>query len=398
MDNINMFICILIREYVKKVFALISIVGFCISLFAQEPAKYEVKGYIKDLQNVFIPKPDSIPWFSDNTFENRLQLKYYPKNWLTFDVQARTRFMYGDFVEQIPGYKDYIDSHMGYIDMSVLWGSNRSFLAISELDRLNCALTFNQWQITLGRQRINWGIDLIWNPNDIFNTYSYFNFEYAEHPGVDAVDIKYYTGTLSFAELVYEFNETFDKSSLGGLYRFNTHEYDIQILTGKMKTDLVGGIGWSGRIGNAAFRGEASYFHPYKTDSTDVFVGSVSADYSFPNTLYIQGGFLFNSNGAASNTGNMDLFSNQATSPKTLSKGKYTLFAQASGQLTPLVTPGIAVMLNPSDESLFISPSVTVSIAENFDLSTIGMFFLGNENTEFENIGQLVYLKINWSF
>lgn len=384
----------------KKTFSILLFFLIASLIQAQESSKLDFKGYIKDIQNVFIPKPDSTPWFSDNTFENRLELKYYPKSWLTADIQVRNRFMYGDFVKNIPNYRSYIDQHMGYFDLSALWGNNKSFIASSEIDRMNIAMTLGKWQITLGRQRVNWGIDLIWNPNDIFNTYSYFNFEYAERPGADAINIKYYTGALSFAEVVYQLEADFDKSSFAGLYRFNTHGYDIQMLTGKMKEDFVVGFGWSGNIGKAAFRGETSYFHPYKTfsDSTGVLVSSISMDFSFTNTLYIQGGFLFNSGGAIKNISSIDLFSQQATSPKTLSKGKYNLFAQASGQLTPLIAPGFAIMFNPSDYSAFVSPSVTISIAQNFDLSATGMLFLGNRNTEYENIGQIVYLKFKWSF
>lgn len=367
---------------------------------AQGLTKYEFNGYIKDIQNAYIPKPDSMPWLSDNTLENRLQLKYYPYSWLTAEVQLRNRFMYGDFVKSIPFYKDYIDQHMGYADLSKMWGNNKSFLAHSEMDRMNLLLSWGKWLITLGRQRVNWGIDLIWNPNDIFNTYSYFNFEYAERPGADAISVKYFTAALSFTEVVYQVDENYDKSSFAGLYRFNTHDYDIQVIAGKMKTDLVAGLGWSGKLGQAAFRGETSYFRPYKnlSDSTGVLVSSVSMDYSFPNTLYVQGGFLFNSNGAIKNIGTLNLFNQEATSPKTLSKGRYNLFAQATGQLTPLITSGLAVMFNPSDYSSFISPSVTISVAENFDFSMVGMLFLGDKNTEYENIGQMVYLKFKWNF
>jgi hypothetical protein len=367
---------------------------------AQEAKKYEFKGYIKDIQNVFIPSNDSLYWLSENTLENRLQFRYYAKSWLTTDIQLRNRFMYGDFVKSIPFYKNYINQHMGYADMSVLWGNNKSFVAHSEVDRFNVMMNFGKWQLTLGRQRVNWGIDLIWNPNDIFNTYSYFNFEYTERPGTDAVSVKYFTGTASFVEGVYQIDENYDKSSFAGLYRFNTHEYDIQLLTGKMKTDLVAGVGWSGRLGQAAFRGETSYFRSYKSssDSTEVLVSSISMDYSFKNTLYIQGGFLYNSKGATKNIANLDLFSQQVASPKTLSKGRYNLFAQASGQLTPLVTPGLAAMFNPSDQSSFLSPSVTISVADNFDFSLVGMLFLGKKNTEYENVGQMIYLKFKWNF
>lgn len=383
----------------RIIIGLLLILIFDIS-FAQEAKKIEFKGYIKDIQNVFIPKPDSMPWFSDNTLENRLEFKYFPNSWLTADIQLRNRFMYGDFVKSIPYYRSYIDQYMGYVDLLKLWGNDKSFIAASEFDRLNIALTFNKWQITLGRQRVNWGIDLIWNPNDIFNTYSYFNFEYAERPGADAISVKYFTGALSFAEVVYQFDDSYDRSSFAGLYRFNTHSYDIQFLTGKMKTDLVAGLGWTGKLGQAAFRGETSYFRSYKTfsDSTGVLVSSVSIDYSFPNTLYIQGGLLFNSSGATKNISSVNLFDQQPTSPKSLSKGRYNIFAQASSQLTPLISPGIAVMINPSDYSSFISPSVTISIAQNFDFSLVGMLFMGSEKTEYENVGQIVYLKFKWSF
>ena len=36
---------------------------------------------------------------------------------------------------------------------------------------------------TAGRQRINWGQTFVWNVNDVFNAYSYFDFDYKERPG-----------------------------------------------------------------------------------------------------------------------------------------------------------------------------------------------------------------------
>jgi len=384
----------------KYIIILYLPIAFLELAVAQEVKKYELKGYFKDLQTVYIPSPDSLPWFSDNTIENRLQFKYFPYSWLTVDAQTRSRFMYGDFVKNIPGYKDYIDQHSGYFDMSKVWGYNSSYIAQSEMDRLNVELNLSKWQITLGRQRVNWGMNLIWNPNDIFNTYSYFNFEYEERPGADAISMKYYTGTSSFGELVYQVEDRYEESTFAGLYRFNTHEYDIQLLAGKMKTDFVAGLGWSGRIGDAAFRGEASYFRSYKhfADSKGNFISAISADYAFPNTLYIQGGFLFNSSGSTDNAGSINLFQQQEMSPKTLSKGKYNLFAQASGQFTPLIQPSISVMFNPSDLSVFVSPLVTISIANNFDFSLVGLLFTGSKDAEYGNNGQMVYLKFKWSF
>ena len=51
------------------------------------------------------------------------------------------------------------------------------------------------------RQRINWGQTLVWNPNDIFNAYSYFDFDYIERPGSDAIRLQYYPDYSSAIEM-----------------------------------------------------------------------------------------------------------------------------------------------------------------------------------------------------
>jgi hypothetical protein len=384
----------------KKIILLTISLFIGINLYAQDSPKYEFKGYVKDLQNVFIPNPDTSVWFSDNTLDNRLQLTYYPFQWLKFDVQSRNRFIYGDFVEMIPNYGKYIDKDMGYFDLSFLWGNGNSYIAHTAFDRLNATINIKSWQITLGRQRINWGMDLAWNPNDIFNTYSYFDLEYPERPGTDAVSVKYYSGIASFAEGVYQLAETWDSTSLGFLYRFNTHEFDIQALVGKMRSNLVAGVGWSGNVGNAALRGEVSYFNPYtdKDVQDNGVIASLSADYSFADSWYVQVGGLYNSFGKTKNQGSIDLLAPTSPNPKMLSKGRYNIFTSLSGKFGPLVTPTLSAIANPSDGSLILIPSISISAADNINVALTGMILTGESETEYQNIGQLVYLKFEWNF
>lgn len=33
---------------------------------------------------------------------------------------------------------------------------------------------------------------MAWNPNDWFNTYNYFDFDYEERPGTDAIRVRVY--------------------------------------------------------------------------------------------------------------------------------------------------------------------------------------------------------------
>lgn len=64
----------------------------------------EFKGHLKLLNNLFVPYPDTLIWFTNQTLEIRLELKWDATDWLRFDVQSRNRFIYGDFVETIPNY------------------------------------------------------------------------------------------------------------------------------------------------------------------------------------------------------------------------------------------------------------------------------------------------------
>ena len=146
--------------------------------------------------------------------------------------------------------------------------------------------------------------------------------------------------------------------------------------------------------------GEVTYFKPYlyKVNETDGVIASLSADYSFSGSWYAQIGGLYNSFGKTKNAGSISLLEPTVPSPKMLSKGKYNLFASISGQLGPLVTPTLSAIANPTDGSLIVIPSVSVSTADNITVAITGMLLTGKFDTEYPNIGQLVYLKVQWNF
>jgi hypothetical protein len=167
-----------------------------------------------------------------------------------------------------------------------------------------------------------------------------------------------------------------------------------------MRTDMVAGLGWSGNLLNAALRGEVTYFKPYlnKVNETEGVIASLSADYSFSGSWYAQIGGLYNSFGKTKNSGSISLLEPTVPSPKMLSKGKYNLFASLSGQVGPLVTPSLSVIANSTDGSLIVIPTVSVSAADNINIALSGMILTGKSDTEYQNIGQLAYLKIQWNF
>ncbi len=174
-----------------------------------EEPKLVLKGYLKNMTSATVTS-DSTYW--DNLIHNRLDLRWYPNQSLTGYIGVRNRMFFGeqirfvnDLSEQIPGfpsYSDFIDVDNDFFDLSFIWVDERSFLFHSIIDRAYLQWNKNDWEVTVGRQRVNWGTNLVWNPNDIFNAYSYFDFDYEERPAVDAVRIQKFTGFASSVDFV----------------------------------------------------------------------------------------------------------------------------------------------------------------------------------------------------
>lgn len=141
------------------------------------------------------------------------------------------------------------------------------------IDRLWADFNYGKLLARVGRQRINWGQTLIWNPNDIFNVYSFFDFDYIERPGSDAIRLQYYPDYSSSLEMVVNANYE-NHITAASLYRFNKWGYDIQFLAGYVNSeDFVVGAGWSGAIGPVSFRGEFSLFRATKNFSDTIGTG-----------------------------------------------------------------------------------------------------------------------------
>jgi hypothetical protein len=162
---------------------------------------------------------------------------------------------------------------------------------------------------------------------------------------------------------------------------------------------VLGG-GWSGDIKGGGFRGEATWFIPRNSNDAEnfeAFVASISGDYTLQNSLYLHAAFLFNSHGTTGDAGGRGFFTPDI-SAKMLSLGRYQLFAQTSYPFTPLLSGNIAGMLNPSDGSSFIGPSITYSLANNWEIMLNGQLFFGRKGTEYGDYGQAVYGRIKWAF
>lgn len=360
----------------------------------------ELNGYVKYMNTTMFNNVDSV-WLVDNLIHNRLNYKWYISNKMTFTLDMRNRLIYGDLVKFIPGYANSIEEDNGYLNFLTNNITNgNSYVLNTAFDRANLEFNLNKWLITLGRQRINWGQSFAWNPNDIFNSYSFFDFDYEERPGSDALRIQYYPNYTSVAEAAIKIDKD-NNITAAGLYRFNKWSYDIQVLGGIIdSSDYVVGAGWSGSLWDFGFNGELSYFHPQDnfSDSTGIVIISTGLSYMFSNSLNIS--FEGNYNGYFDKL-NLNSFNDLYFMPlsvKTTSYSKFSWFGQISYPIHPLLNGSLSAMYFPSlGNGYFIMPSLAFSVSDNFECALYGQRFEGKFGRENDKMTML-FLRFRYSF
>jgi hypothetical protein len=206
-----------------------------------------LRGYFKAMPGIRINRDFSDSNF-DNLIHNRLNFRWGITPDLNLHVEGRNRLFYNPLIKDFPMMADLLDQDDGWVDMSWVWFNEGAWIGHSEIDRLYLNFRHNNWQMRAGRQRINWGINLVSNPNDLFNTYSFFDFDYEERPGADALRVQYHTGFASRLEVAYSPARD-RKESVGALlWSTNKRGYDIQAIAGYYRNRSAIGMGWAGNL------------------------------------------------------------------------------------------------------------------------------------------------------
>ena len=378
-----------------------------LSSFSQDDKerKWTLNGYMSYMNtNTF----DSISnvWSIDNQLHNRLNLDYYFNDNITFTSHLRSRFMYGNTFLIAPNYGDLIATESGILPLNHNVFSGDNYILNMNMDRLFVKYTKGDWDISIGRQRINWGRTLIWNPNDIFNTYSYFDFDYEERAGSDALRVQYYTGAASSIEVAASVNHE-ERMTAAAKLLVNKWNYDWQFILGEMEQrDYIAGFGWAGAIKSFGFRGEATYFAPINSKDSmreASLSATASLDYTFGNSLNIMMQVLYSQITNDNPISNFSTFYSSNLNAKYLSFTDWNMFLSASFPVTPLIKFSLAGMYYPNANSLFINPSIDYSLSDNLEFSFVYQYFKGESANPMtgsieKNQVNLAFLRLKMSF
>lgn len=396
-------------QYHKKFFVIL-ILLITNSLFAQF-SDLDIGGYQKYLFGTS-KYPGIESRLNDHLLHTRLNLHYYPSENLSAALEFRFRAFYGGSVKKIPGYSKLIQTKRDFVDLDWLIWNSKTSIGYLEADRLYLNWELKNFQMTLGRQRIAWGTCWVWNPTDIFNPLNVLDFDYEELPAADVVRLQYYTGAVSKIEISYKPAKENNKQILAGLISINKWEYDFNFILGYKFNKWLTGFSWAGDISDAGFRGEVLFTEKNRSvpvvlandptvvtsvskfnQSTVSF--SLSGDYTFESSFYIHTELLFNNHGVTENT---FYFQQAAQTAGMLSAARWSFYQEFAYNFSPLVRGNIFSIINPSDGSFVVIPSVSYSVITNLDFFANIFFFEGNSSTEFGVYGTAMYLRLKYSF
>lgn len=364
-----------------------------------------ISGYVQGMPvwiSADLPEPFNRDSFWEYRMQNRLNVQWFMSSNLTFNWQMRTRFFAGDLVNDLndlPGirYADLIDLDDGFLNLSWVIADEEKWLLHYIPDRLNLDWQNGDWRVTAGRQRVNWGINMMSNPNDLFNIYSFYEFDYPERPGSDAIRIQHFIDWASRVEVAFSPARDMKNAVAAALYGFNTRGYDVQLITGYYRNRWTAGGGWAGNIGESGFKGEIMYFLDLEKTAgnrTDNLIAALSIDHMFDNSLFLIVEGLYNKEGGRDEF----LLLGEPLSADNPSFSRFQFTTQASYPFSPLLNGSLAFILYPDEEAMYVSPSITYSISQNIDMNLLTQIFLGSDDSVFGSAGNVVAGSIRWSF
>ena len=383
-----------------KRFVFISLLLLTQTVHAQTDSlpllRYHLSGYIKALPSL------TFDHIADDTYglyiiHNRINQKLEIGEQTTMRLEMRNRLFTGDYISLIPGYADLLETDKGLVDLTFNWLEEDELIGNSTFDRAQVDWYGGKWEVTLGRQRINWGVHTVWNPNDWFNSFNFLDFDYVERPGSDAVRVQYNLGNSRKLELAVAPGKLANDDVVALRYGFHLKTYDIQLLGGLYKDNAAAGLGFAGNLGNAGWKGELSWFRPYGNfaDTSGRISLTTGFDYIFSNGIFAQVGWLYNKVTDAPLSAGTFIYTSDA---RQLMPFEHTVMVMASYAFNPLLNANAAILWEPEHNSLIVFPTLAYSLGDNLVASAILQLYAGEVLDTYQVASTSAFVDVKWNW
>ena len=284
------------------------------------------------------------------------------------------------------------------MDLTGTIRESTSYILLQRIDRLYLALLPQWGSLLIGRQTITWGNGLIFNPMDLFNPFSPTQIDRDYKVGDDMVAAQFAVPNLGDAQSLYvprrnpQTNDVaWDQSALAGKLHFAAATTEFDLMAAKNYDDLVGGIGSTGYLGDAAWRLDATWTFLDDPDdnSPDSYLALVAnMDYAWiwwQKNFYGFIEYYYNGLGEDNYTKairNPDI-TERLERGDLFALGKNYLSAMMRVELHPLFSVYLTSINNIEDPSGILQPRATWDIKQNLQLTFGANISWGDKDTEY---------------
>ena len=257
-----------------------------------------------------------------------------------------------------------------------------SFSVMHNLDRAVLTVRAPSFDVYIGRQAIAWGSGHAINPTDVLVPFNYSELDTEDRVGVDAVRVRVPLGFMAEIDAGYVFGDDgrFSRSAAYARTKFYGGRTDLSLMAVAFREHLL--LGWdiTRPFGGAGFWMEGATVlvtalsEDDVADDADYFRGSVGCDYSLWGGIYLFAEYHYNGPGARRTRDYLNNLSTAAyTDGGTFLMGRHYFIPGISVPATPLLTVGGEALVNLTDPSILLVPSIDYSPAQDVYL-TVGAY------------------------
>jgi len=269
------------------------------------------------------------------------------------------------------------------------------------LDNAFVRLSFDKFDLTLGKQQISSGTGYVWNPVDIFNTKDMLDPTY-EQPGHNALRLDIPFNGSSSLSLIYSPGDNWNKSTKQLALKTKISRFDLTLSaaeTRRFRHDYEQfspdpqnpgfllltekrqqlGLTTAGQLFGLGTWAEYAY---NLLESSPNYYGWITGfDYTFKNQTYIMAEYYHNSSGET----NKDKYTINswmqllAAERKTIARDQ--IYGMIRHPLTDLIHVNFSAVHVFSDGSTALIPALEYNIFENVDLTAYLNFYFGSKGS-----------------
>lgn len=247
--------------------------------------------------------------------------------------------------------------------------------------------------VTVGRQRVDWGVMRINPITDLFIRPPIFDVEKDEVIAPVAANLQIPIGSTWKLNPVYTVQSDFDRSRTGLRVTKTIWRFDVSALGGRFLRDTMAGFDFDGDIADIGVRGALT--QDWTGAGNNFIQAAVGLDYGFPNTLYLAAEYFFNGQGT---NNRLTALPFPATAPFFQTAHRHFFGAEARYELTPLWKILLISQTDIVGKSIVGNLETTYSLFSWMDLNGGALFPVGRDAGEFGAVPNLYYLQAQCFF